>query len=592
MGISKKLLIFFITLTIATIMLVFSFTFYTTQSEIEDKFGYLLNEMVNKTVMHMDSKVLEIERSMNMLVMNSEFTSNYMNLDKIPVDEYVRRTAQAKALADITIYSSKDIESIIIKLKSDEDLHHYGGNFSDQYYVEKEYKDKYAFFFMDWDNFSQEIVIENILQNYHSFYWTSGIQENYDDIYLMKKLSHWDTGKQLGIITMVMDMEVFTDLYLDMEKEFSSTNYLVDSTGTIVAHSNPELIGTTLDAEMERMINLGDSSEYYNVDGHLIAFQEAKNGWVYISSIPMEYITREIDNAWTSSFLIIIIGILLATLVFFIYTRRISRNMGILISKMLKVEEGDMEISEKIESNDEIGLIDNYFNRMVEKLNRLIRKNYVQKLEKREAELSALQFQINPHFLYNTLESISAIGSVYGSHEISQISQKLGQMLRYSININSSEFVTLTKEIQHIENYFFIQEVRFEDRFKVFYDIDPHVKDAKVLKLILQPIVENIIQHGLSDEDEGIIAIVAEWCDKNLIIKISDDGKGMSNEQVKQLNDYINEDTDKILTGYKKSVGMRNVNLRIKLAYGEEYGLHVTSQEGIGTHVTFTLPLI
>lgn len=592
MGISKKLLIFFITLTIATIMLVFSFTYYTTQSEIEDKFGYLLNEMVNKTVMHMDSKILEIERSMNMLVMNSEFTSNFMKLDKSRVDEYVRKTAQAKALADITIYSSKDIESIIIKLRDSKELHHYGGNFSDQYYVEKEYKDKYAFFFMDWQAFSQEIVIENILQNYHSFYWTSGIQGNYDDIYLMKKLSYWDTGKQLGIITMVMDIEVFTDLYLDMEKEFASTNYLVDSTGTIVVHSNPEFIGTTLDAEMERMINLGDSSEYYNVEGDLIAFQEAKNGWVYISSIPMEYITREIDNAWTSSFFIIFIGVVLATLVFFIYTRRISRNMEILINKMLKVEEGDMEIIEKIDTNDEIGLIDNYFNRMVEKLNRLIRRNYVQRLEKREAELSALQFQINPHFLYNTLESISAIGSVYGSHEISQISQKLGQMLRYSININSSEFVTLTKEIQHIENYFFIQEVRFEDRFKVFYDIDPHVKDAKVLKLILQPIVENIIQHGLSDEDEGIIAIVAEKQNKNLIIKISDDGKGMSEEQVKKLNRYINENTDKILTGYKKSVGMRNVNLRFKLAYGEEYGLHVTSQEGIGTTVIFILPLI
>lgn len=593
MGISKKLLIFFVSLTISTIVLVFSFTYFTTQSQIEKKFGFLLHEMVNSSTGHMNTKINEVERSMNMLAMNTVFTGYFLDLGKNGLDNDVMNLYNAKEIADITIYSSKDINSIVINLVGKEErVYHYGGTLSDPFYVEQEDRAKYAYFFLPWDKFKKQEPIATVLQRQSPFAWDGGIDDNFDDMYLVKRLADWDSGKLLGTMTMIMPIEMFTNLYANMEEQLDAVNILIDPSGQILAHSDLDLVGTYINEELKELIAGDNSQDYYTLDKQLIAFNKAKNGWYYISSIPMRTITKEIGDAWQLSFIIITFGVMIATLVFFIYTRRISYNMSILINKMLRVEKGDMIIEDMINTDDEVGQLDYYFNQMVGRLNDLIHKNYVQKLQKREAELSALQFQINPHFLYNTLESISAIGSVYGSEEISQISQKLGQMLRYSINSHSSEFVSLERELLHIENYFFIQEIRFEDRFSVHYDIDEDLRKAKVLKLILQPIVENIIQHGLADEDKGIIDIKAYKENSNFVIHISDNGKGMEQDKVEQVNTYINQVSDNIFSSYKKSVGIRNVNLRIKLAYGEEFGLVIKSEKGKGTEVLYKLPIL
>lgn len=592
MGISKKLMIFFMIIILTTFTIVFSFTYLTTQYVIEDKFGYLLSDMVNRTTMHIDTKIEEVERSLNMLIMNSEFTSYYVNNDKLAINEYVKNMSMATELANITIYSSGDIKSIIVNLEDEQKPLVYGQDFSNMYDIKKDILQKHNFFFQDTESFFNSELINNIMKGPMQSYWCTGLGGNYDDFFLMKKLSHWDNGKTIGNITIIMDMDVITDLYSHIEEKFKSTNIIVDNKGEIVAHSDKNFIGTKVQGQLLNVLKKSDEGQYYNIDGQLIAYQYCENGWIYISSVPMNSLTNEISNSWKTSLFIIALSILIASLVFFIYTRRLSINIRILINKMIKVEEGSMIIEEKINTNDEIGILDTYFNRMIEKLNKLIKKNYIQELEKRQAELSALQFQINPHFLYNTLESISAIGTVYGSWEICQVSQKLGEMFRYSIDVDSSDFVALDKEITHLDCYFFIQQIRFEDRFKVYYDIDPQTKESKVLKLILQPIVENIIQHGFEEEEEGIIQIKVFKEEGLLVIEIADDGKGMSVEQVKKINIYINEDTDKVLTGYKKSIGMRNVNLRIKLAYGKEYGINVISKEGIGTTVKFKLPLV
>ncbi|WP_193774522.1 sensor histidine kinase [Vallitalea guaymasensis] len=291
---------------------------------------------------------------------------------------------------------------------------------------------------------------------------------------------------------------------------------------------------------------------------------------------------------------IVIYGIIVTFLVILItilFSKKFSSRIQVLYKKMLKVQKGDLEITENVIGEDEIGELDNYFNGSIEKIKSLIRENYIEKIEKREAELVALQFQINPHFLYNTLESINYIAEIYDCNEISIMSQKLGEMFRYSLNKDSEEFVMFYQEENHIRNYIDIQNIRFDDKYSIITNVSEEIKKYKILKFILQPIVENAIKYGFRNREKGTIKIEAEVVEKYLMMTVTDDGIGISEEMLLEINEYINDMSFNLDQTRGKSIGLRNVNLRIKMTCGDEYGIEIKSVIGIGTKVIYKLPI-
>lgn len=294
-----------------------------------------------------------------------------------------------------------------------------------------------------------------------------------------------------------------------------------------------------------------------------------------------------------SRYMVIMVSIfsLIMIALTFVFFKHISKRINFLIKKIVKVGNGNLEVTDMIEGKDEIGIIDDSFNSMLSKLKTLINENYIQRLEKRETELKALQLQINPHFLYNTLESINSIASVYGCKEIAVMSQKLGEMFRYSINAGKNEFVTLKEEICHIKNYIEIQTIRFDDKFIVFYNIPDILIYSRIIKFILQPIVENAFYHGFENKKgKSVLEISAYMEDQYLYLKIQDDGNGMDIQTLDALNAYINNENYFIINDNKGSIGLKNVNSRIKLTYGEEYGISIKSNLDKGTLVIIKLP--
>ncbi|WP_339362740.1 sensor histidine kinase [Vallitalea maricola] len=291
---------------------------------------------------------------------------------------------------------------------------------------------------------------------------------------------------------------------------------------------------------------------------------------------------------------IVIYGIIVTFLVILItilFSKKFSSRIQVLYKKMLKVQKGDLEITENVIGEDEIGELDNYFNGSIEKIKSLIRENYIEKIEKREAELVALQFQINPHFLYNTLESINYIAEIYDCNEISIMSQKLGEMFRYSLNKDSEEFVMFYQEENHIRNYIDIQNIRFDDKYSIITNVSEEIKKYKILKFILQPIVENAIKYGFRNREKGTIKIEAEVVEKYLIMTVTDNGIGMSEEMLLEINEFINDMSFNLDQTRGKSIGLRNVNLRIKMTCGDEYGIDIKSVMGKGTKVIYKLPI-
>lgn len=272
------------------------------------------------------------------------------------------------------------------------------------------------------------------------------------------------------------------------------------------------------------------------------------------------------------------------------YSKDFSSRVELLVQKFRRSETGDLSVGEEIGGSDEIAVLDQQFNRMLKKLDQLIKTSYVQELENKEAQLKNLQLQINPHFLYNTLETISSIAAVKQVFVVCDICGKLGEIFRYSLGKDYGEMVPLEQEMKHIKNYMFIQEIRHGDRLQVFYNIDVDAMHVYIPRFILQPIVENAISHGLGNlTSVGTLEISAFEKKDRLYIQIGDDGEGMEAEKVAEIVRFIN--TAKPVEG-KKNIGIRNVNQRIKLACGEQYGITIESTPYQGSRFTIQLPIM
>ncbi len=234
------------------------------------------------------------------------------------------------------------------------------------------------------------------------------------------------------------------------------------------------------------------------------------------------------------------------------------------------------------------------------KLKGFINTNEILRVSKRQAQFLALQNQINPHFLYNTLEGIRGEALGAGLNNVAEMTEALARFFRYTIS-NLDNFVLLEDELSNIENYFFIQQYRFGSRLKLVVEYDdpqnsPSILGYKLPKLTLQPIVENAIIHGIERKvGTGTVRIKLETTQTRLLITISDDGVGMDELNLQQLNeklnnsslDYIKPDSEQ-----KGGIAVVNVNKRIQLLFGEQYGICVYSTKGVGTDVEITLPLL
>lgn len=216
----------------------------------------------------------------------------------------------------------------------------------------------------------------------------------------------------------------------------------------------------------------------------------------------------------------------------------------------------------------------------------------ITRLRQKQAEYLALQNQINPHFLYNALEAIRADALLADCPEIAETTEALATFFRYTIS-NVQEYVTFSDELDHAENYFIIQRCRFGDKLSLELEMENEsLLEARMPKLILQPLVENAVSHGLEGKiEQGTVRISVQNSDSTLFLRVRDDGIGMPEEQVDRLNALFSGEDEVEAMQQRGGIALRNVNSRIRLMFGEDYGLHIFSAVGVGTECCITLPL-
>lgn len=299
-------------------------------------------------------------------------------------------------------------------------------------------------------------------------------------------------------------------------------------------------------------------------------------GWDYICLLPYDNVMTALAQAQT--YLIAAIGlcVLLMLLVAFHVIDSITRHFQRLVGKMLMLggekPDGPWEEYDYSDRKDEIGILHQQFDQMVLRLEHLIETNYINELMKKEAQLQALENQINPHFLYNTLESINWRAKALGATDISEMVQALAALLRVTLNKNSAGF-SLKEELDLIRSYMVIQQYRFDDRLQYTIEVEPGAASMPIPKLILQPIVENAVHYGLENNIDGcIIRITAEIQDQQLLIRVYNTGSAMEDDLLHKLRC---QEVD--FQGH--GIALLNIEERLKLTYGEAARLNLYNQD-------------
>jgi two-component system, sensor histidine kinase YesM len=406
-----------------------------------------------------------------------------------------------------------------------------------------------------------------------------------------------------GYCTVMVNMEKMRGLVENTELTPNSTLYILNNQDEIIASTNTNA-RTTLFRDVLAMDkdSLVDGVKT-TIDGEDILVQvmglEQAEGWRIVSMIPVHELTTDM-NPMRKASIIVGIGIILSLIVMgsFFMSNLMRPVMG-LVMDMKKVGRRDMGFRIKVRSTNEVGLLACDINRVMDEMEDMARdmvstqaRLYESELSQKQAEFSALQSQINPHFLYNTLNCISSIGLEYGSREIAQITSCMSKIFRYSIR--KDELVRIREELECIQAYMNIISIRYENKFDMDIHVDEALLELRTPKMILQPIVENSVYHGLERMDAGGQLRVSGNVDAHgdVCFRITDTGKGMEPGELAALQAKLNmENAEPAQNGQPgKSIGLSNIHNRLKLLFGEQYGITIESRSGQGTTVTLKLP--
>lgn len=271
----------------------------------------------------------------------------------------------------------------------------------------------------------------------------------------------------------------------------------------------------------------------------------------------------------------------------YILSKNLSRNIYYLEKNMRKVEQGDFKIHIEPTSYDEIGLLCGRFNRMADRIEELVSDAYREGEIRQKLHFQVLKAQINPHFLYNSLGSIRCMAKMNDQKDIEQMTASLIELLRVSLS-KTSEFITAREEVEYIRNYIVLQKFRYENSFRMSYDLEPATEECIVLNFILQPLVENAIFHGIEiSKGTGEIRITSSICKGKLLLTVEDNGVGMTEEKIRAILTVQEEKYEGL-----NSIGVANVSQRIKRYFGEEYGLTYISGPGRGSIAQVWLPVL
>ena len=561
-GFQSKLLFIFLTMILTPVILLSFFEFYYSKKMLADKTNDYLKNLAAVTLSKIDSTVSDIENVAFYINGNNTIQAS-LKAEKQVVGNrvaYYELHSDIRQILASYVLLRQEINAICIHSESGREYTYTKTRNGPPLDITRYIRDEKQ-------------------------YWA--VDKNH--IVLMKKLYAFPTQSLLGYIALDVNAKSLYDIIADIDLTKSGRIFLVNEEGRILATESETLSGELLDEPYRNF--LGENEAFYNnvrVGNTYYSVYNSgaiSNGWYMVLAIPRDYYMRDITKLKNVIIPITLMTAFLTALLSILVSRGITRPIRFLSGAMENFGQGNFDINCQVDSEDEIGRLSHTFNQMVMDMNSLVNTVYEQKVMKQEAQMKSLQMQINPHFLYNTLDTINWMARIRHVDEIGDMVAALSNMMRYSLEKKS--FVRLGEEVKSLKDYIAIQNYRYRDKMVAEIEIDESLMSLYIPRLLIQPILENAIVHGIEEKlDKGHILVAARREDEDLYIQIMDDGVGMTEETMSHI---LREDYSMKKSGHT-SIGVVNVNRRIQMIYGKDYGLLVQSVLGAGTRITIHIP--
>ena len=583
-SIFKKLLLIFIGLSLIPFAILAIYSYSSTKRLVEQRVGTSMQQSVEQMEISIDLMLESIENLSSTLLLEDTLylrdNSIVGMLSEYEGYDYATYTIARKSLENImSMYTitNRHIESVYL-VKDERFIASAPAVFST--IVNPLSLDWYSDFLNSGKN-SEWCGMHSTIP--YSTYSNSNV------ISYMRKVNNRYNTINLGVMWIDVNERWFNEVYKKLDMQEGAEIFIVDASRNIVSHSQSTSLSENLPPESYTEA-LVPASGFYSavIDGVSVIIAHSyleRAGWNIVYTIPLSAVMSDY-YAMLKSYLFYtgIIFVLLA-LAILATSYTITFPLINLINLMKKASHGDFNVRAPVQSRDEIGELCSNFNVMIEDIDRLINEVYIAQTKQKEAELLALQFQINPHFLYNTLQTIKWLADSYNAVDIQNIVLSLARIFRFSIK--SSSAVKLSDELQNIRDYITIQKFRYEQRLEVQIEVDKPAENFVLPNLVLQPLVENAIIHGIEKKPEGgKIRVNVSMSESEISIIVWDNGVGIDQCRLESIIENLEGDSD---SGEDVSIGLRNIYERFKLMYGKRVRFSINSSPEEFTEVKITV---
>ena len=444
--------------------------------------------------------------------------------------------------------------------------------------------------FVDFDNVFESAWYKASLQSDPPITWP-GLAENISTtenervIPMVRPIYDVNTGGRTGTLIVLLKPQLFGNAYTAPETRAGAYRL------TILGPLGQVIYTTTGYPPAE---DFAGNSRMVTIDG--LPYQQSRlvnsSGWRLIETAPMGFVEEQRAALRTSSLAVFLSVALSGLLLAFYLSRRITRPLDRLLSTIEQISRGRFDSEIVVSSEDEIGRLGSGIQKMQSDIKNLLSQAILREQYLKRAEIVALQAQINPHFIYNTLNTVRIMADMQNASGISHVVRALGRIIRVTVS-SGGDKVTVGEELRTLEDYFYILRVRYKGTIAFGVDVtDDNLLKCRMLKFILQPLIENAVFHGIEPGGGGgTVAVRFTAEGDRLLIQVRDDGVGIAREKLTRLLDADGQPEPELADeGISAGLGVNNINRRIKMVYGEEYGLAYDSQPGEYTCVTVLLP--
>ncbi|TBL69372.1 cache domain-containing sensor histidine kinase [Paenibacillus thalictri] len=592
----QKLFLSYLIVILLSLASVGVFSYWTSSGELDQLVESQLSQVVENAVHHTDLYIRAYERAMVSLL-NSNDVKRFIDLPQgeIGYPYYELRKVIKELGIEPAFIRNPEIADIFLLSFNDNAMYFYNDSNGESF--SKEQTRQQLKFYVENTNPEGKLSVLNhsILPNQNNLMLT-----------LVRRIRGLSSTEPMGILAIELRASELAELWKGIELGKNGYFFIADENGRYVYLPDVKQVGSTLPETIkQQVLQAGPHAFTAQIDGKEMMFMSRSSNygnWRLVVSMSVDELHKPVNTIRTTTIVVGLFTLILVLWLAFRFSKTITGPIRILKSAMRQTEQGNWATIPIPEHRDEIVELMSRYNLMVNRLSELVDKVYQAELsdkesrmERQKAEFQSMQLQINPHFLYNTLETIVCYAVIRDSKEISEIVKALSYMLRYSVRTNLEE-ITVANELKHMLHFLVVLQHRIGREFEVDVAIPPEFLLRNMVRLTLQPLVENVFKHAFPDgvEDYHYVRVNAGEDEHIFWVTVEDNGAGISEARLEELREKL--DANRLADRESKSpdgiggIGVVNVHRRIQMVFGEQYGLKIESELDKGTKLTMIMP--